>query len=89
VNEIVKLLDNNYKCLAPTNKASRIINGQTIQKFAGANGKKLSLKYLKNYMYMIVDEVSMMESDFYKLFLSIKNMRPDMKFIFVGDYDQL
>ena len=89
INEIVKLLDNNYKCLAPTNKAANIISGQTIHKFAGANGKKLSLKYLKNYNYIIVDEVSMMESDFYKLFLSIKNMRPDMKFIFVGDYDQL
>lgn len=89
VNEIVKLLDNNYKCLAPTNKAARIICGQTIHKFCGANGKRLSLKYLENYEYIIVDEVSMIQEVFYKLFISIKNMRPDIKFIIVGDFEQL
>ena len=89
INEITRQLDNNFKCLAPTNKAARHIDGSTIHKFCGVGGKRLNLKYLENYKYIIVDEISMVPEMFYKLFIAIKNLRPDMNFIIVGDFEQL
>ena len=76
-----------YISLAPTNKASRIIDGQTIHMFVAANTgktlKELSIKYI------FIDEVSMMTECFYKYFLILKAYRPDIKFILSGDYSQL
>ena len=85
-----KELDNKkmkYMSLAPTNKASRIIDGQTIHKFVAGNTDK-SIKEM-NINYIFIDEVSMMTENFYKYFLVLKAKRPDIKFILSGDYSQL
>ena len=87
---LMKSIDN-YIGLAPTNKACRIIDGETIHKFvACAFTNKTSLfKKLKNIKYIIIDEISMVKEIFYKIFISIKRTCPDIKFILVGDFKQL
>ena len=56
--------------LAPTNKAANIIQGQTIHKFV--------IQHTKNHLqhmdlnYVFIDEISMMQSDFYK-FSAVSN----------------
>jgi ATP-dependent exoDNAse (exonuclease V) alpha subunit len=39
--------------------------------------------------YIFIDEVSMMPEMFYKFFIVLKRMRPDIKFIIAGDFAQL
>ena len=76
-----------FKSLAPTNKACRIINGETIHKFVASNtGKSIKEMQVK---YLFIDEVSMMSEVFYKYFIVLKRMRPDIKFIIGGDFAQL
>jgi ATP-dependent exoDNAse (exonuclease V) alpha subunit len=77
----------NYKSLAPTNKACRLINGETMHKFASmATGTFIRETDIK---YIFIDEVSMMPEMFYKFFIVLKRMRPDIKFIIAGDFAQL
>ena len=76
-----------YKSLAPTNKACRLINGETMHKFASmATGTFIRETDIK---YIFIDEVSMMPEMFYKFFIVLKRMRPDIKFIIAGDFAQL
>lgn len=86
-----KLPENSYITLAPTNKACRVVDGQTIHKFlAGAfNNKKSLNRKLEGKQYIIVDEISMVKELFYKVFLSIKRINPEIKFILCGDFKQL
>ena len=86
-----KLDESSYITLAPTNKACRVVNGQTIHKFlAGAfNNKKSLMRKLDGVSYMIVDEISMVKELFYKVFLAIKRLKKDIKFILCGDFKQL
>ena len=74
-----------FKSLAPTNKACRIINGQTIHRFVASN----QLVKDKSVTHLFIDEVSMMAEAFYKYFIVLKRMRPDLKFIIAGDFEQL
>jgi ATP-dependent exoDNAse (exonuclease V) alpha subunit len=39
--------------------------------------------------YIFIDEISMVREVFYKFFLMIKKIKPDIKFIISGDYNQL
>ena len=91
IMESIKKNNKRFVGLAPTNKACRIINGQTIHKFLACSFSNRSA--LKNKLmgvdYIIVDEVSMVQELFYKVFLSIKRMYPAIKFIMVGDFRQL
>ena len=41
------------------------------------------------YKYLFIDEVSMMSEKFYKFFVTLKRMRPDINFIISGDFNQL
>jgi hypothetical protein len=76
-----------FKSLAPTNKACRLINGETMHKFASmASGSYIRETDIK---YIFIDEVSMMPEMFYKFFIVLKRMRPDIKFIIAGDFAQL
>jgi hypothetical protein len=76
-----------YKSLAPTNKACRLINGETMHRFSSiATGKYIRETNIK---YIFIDEVSMMPEMFYKFFIVLKRMRPDIKFIIAGDFAQL
>ena len=44
---------------------------------------------LKKVKYIIIDEISMMVEMFYQLFIMIKKIYPDIKFIISGDFAQL
>ena len=79
--------------LAPTNKASSHIKGQTIHKyylslFLSNNYEKKLLKSLNNMDYIIVDEISMVKEVFYRFFTLIKRYVPKIKFIIIGDFAQ-
>ena len=74
--------------LAPTNKAARVINGQTIHKFILANSSRKIMTESK-YDYIFVDEISMVQEHFYKFFITLKRLRPELKFIIAGDFEQL
>ena len=73
--------------LAPTNKACRIINGQTVHKFLISNNSK-SIQEL-NIQYLFIDEISMLSELFYNYFIALKQIRKDIKFIIAGDFAQL
>lgn len=95
IKEIKKELEAREKkfiCLAPTNKACRHIGGKTLHKFFGiaCNKKKPNLKSLLRYVdYIFIDEISMVKSVFYKMFLTLKKNNPHLKFIIAGDFHQL
>ena len=75
-----------YISLAPTNKACRIIDGITCHKFVSTH--TCSIRTM-DYKYIFIDEVSMMSEAFYKYFLLVKSLRPDINFIVSGDFAQL
>jgi DNA replication protein DnaC len=80
--------DKKFVSLAPTNKASLIIRGRTLNKF------RIKLKTTKRMNslsldYIIVDEISMMKEEYYSFLKTIKTYKPSIKFILVGDYNQL
>jgi hypothetical protein len=76
-----------YSSLAPTNKATRIINGTTIHRFVASNTGK-TIREMRD-KYIFIDEVSMMSEIFYKYFIVLKKLRPDINFIIAGDFAQL
>jgi hypothetical protein len=95
VNEIIKQIEaHGKKCykFSPTNKAARLINGQTIHslyyKFHHHN-KGILNGMMKDVEYIFIDEVSMMSEKFYNLFITIKRTFPNIKFIISGDFGQL
>ena len=81
-----------YAITATTNKAASLLGGQTIHKLLGIDEAsfniKSAIKIASKYQYIIIDEVSMMPANIYEVLYEIK-MRTQVKFIFVGDYDQL
>lgn len=94
VNKIIDQLKERkikFMCFSPTNKGARLINGTTIHSifYKFEKCKKSLCKLLENVKYIIIDEISMMCHDFYKLFILIKRVFPKMKFIISGDFEQL
>ena len=90
VKELQKQLESLGKhsiSLAPTNKAARIIKGKTIHKFIAENTQE-RLRTMKCDV-VFIDEISMVSERFYKFFLVLKQMRPDIQFIISGDFEQL
>jgi hypothetical protein len=81
-------LELGFISLAPTNKAARIINGITLHKFASKLKKSSCLNNM-NVDYIFIDEISMVKEIFYKFLLMIKTMKPNIKFIITGDFNQL
>ena len=76
-----------YESLAPTNKAARIINGTTMHKFKASF---VLAKYKdRGVKYIFIDEISMVQEQFYKFFIFLRLLCPDTKFIISGDFDQL
>ena len=76
-----------FDSLAPTNKAALIINGKTMHKFK----HEFNLKHFRarNIKYIFIDEISMVQELFYKFFIFLKTICPELKFIISGDFDQL
>jgi hypothetical protein len=94
VNQIRAKLDEEkkgYMGLSPTNKGARIIGGQTIHSiyYKFKNNRNVLFGMLEKVEYLFIDEVSMMELEFYNLFCLIKRAFPAMKFIIAGDFGQL
>ena len=97
IKKLNKYCDDNelkYVNLAPTNKASRNINGITIHKFFGIgrdskaiNAKKFSK--LKGLDYVFVDEISMVSSHLLRFLYLAKLNNKKIKFVLVGDSWQL
>lgn len=89
--QIMNKIENKYVALAPTNKACRIINGETIHRFLACafSNKKALYHKLEDVEYIIIDEISMVKEIFYKVFISLKRMFPTLKFIIIGDFRQL
>jgi DNA replication protein DnaC len=91
IKTIMKQLDEKdkkYITLAPTNKASRLVDGQTIHKFL-LSYRRVMNKKLQGIDYIIIDEISMMKELFYKEMLQIKANNDHIKFILVGDFRQI
>jgi len=89
VNKIKELLKNkNVVSLAPTNKAARLINGETIH-FWLSNHKSVIRSYIKDVEYIFIDEVSMLIESFYHLFATLKTFNPKLKIFLIGDHRQL
>ena len=89
IKQIQAKLDENkidYVSLGPTNKSCIQIKGETIHKFT--NRISNNIKSFESKV-IIIDEISMMMERFYKFFSTLKRMKPDVKFIMVGDYNQL
>ena len=83
----LKTLGKRFISLAPTNKAARIINGKTIHKFVNASSRKSLTD--KKIDYCFIDEISMVAEQFYKFFIVMKRIQPNIKFIVAGDFEQL
>ena len=77
-----------FMTLAPTNKAARIVDGMTMHKFIKLYSSKKAIKEMK-FKTLICDEISMTPDVFYKFFITLKRVRPDLQFIVAGDYNQL
>ena len=77
-----------YISLCPTNLSALLVDGMTIHKFSARLKKSSNVKNL-DLDYIFVDEVSMMQEVFYKFLMMIKKIKPEIKYIISGDYDQL
>ena len=91
IRDIKKELDikqKTYKCMAPTNLAALNIKGTTIHKFV-TKIKKMDVLYNFDYDYIFIDEISMVKEIFYKFFIMVKRIKPNVKFIIAGDFQQL
>ena len=90
INTIRKHLDEldiDYISLAPTNKAAGIVEGETMHKFVASQSRSSLTKLTAEYIF--IDEISMIPEYFYKFFIVLKRLRPDIKFILSGDFRQL
>ena len=83
----MKIRGISYKSLAPTNKAARVINGTTIHRYVVMSSRK-SIEQC-SFKYLFIDEISMVHEIFYKFFITLKRLKPDLKFIIAGDFRQL
>lgn len=94
VNAIIQQLEeqgNTVVRLAPTNKASRLIKGTTLHKWLyrlRTNPYAFQRACLQTDT-VVVDEISMMSSEFYQLLLLMKHINEDIQMILVGDFNQL
>jgi predicted AAA+ superfamily ATPase len=76
-----------YITLCPTNLAALLVGGMTIHKFAAKLKKQAQIQVL-DLDYIFVDEVSLLTEVFYKFLMMIKKIKPNIKFIISGDYNQ-
>jgi 5-methylcytosine-specific restriction protein A len=91
INDIKEELDRlglKYICLAPTNKSAQLIKGKTLHKWINSMKTQKNINNL-DVEYIFVDEISMVSEYFYKHLMIVKQLRPNIKFILSGDFEQL
>jgi ATP-dependent exoDNAse (exonuclease V) alpha subunit len=83
--------DLQYQCLAPTNKAARLMHSEamTLHKFFNSFKDAKATGFLAENKYYIIDEISMVGSGFYRVLLYLSRRLPDSRFIVIGDMAQL
>ena len=81
----------NKLALAPTNVSAKLINGVTIHKlfYQFEQHPKVFYKIMNNVECVFIDEISMVDESYYKVFQMIKRVYPKMRFIISGDFAQL
>mgnify|MGYP003630293586 CR=1 FL=1 len=94
LKKIQEVYGNKCISLAFTNKATNNLGGQTIHNCIGLDASgKINAKYyhskLNNAEVIIVDEISMLNVDLWKIFEMIKHTKPNIRFVLSGDYRQL
>lgn len=89
--ELIKAADCKVECLAPTNKAARLIGGKTLDSvnYQCIVDQKKLVKWAQELHYLIVDEISMVHEKFYRLLTNIKKINPKIIFFICGDFEQL
>ncbi len=88
LQEVLTKQDKKHITLCPTNLAALLVGGMTIHKFLTKLKKQSQVENL-DLDYIFIDEVLMLGEVFYKFLMMIKKIRPDIKFIISGDYNQL
>jgi ATP-dependent exoDNAse (exonuclease V) alpha subunit len=71
------------------NLAALLVGGITIHKFSTKLKKHSQIEKQIDLDYIFIDEVSMLGEVFYKFLMTVKKIRPNIKFIISGDYNQL
>ena len=98
INRLKERLDEEgkkYIALAYTNKASQLINGQTIHKCFGLGiGDDVKIdsrlvQKLKGKEYLFIDEISMIGKDILAVLATIRKKYEHLKIICCGDFKQL
>ena len=83
--------DKNHITLGPTNISVlnlQIENAMTLHKFSNKFKNKKCIKNV-DIDYIFVDEISMVHEIFYHMLLTIRRLKPNIKFIITGDFGQL
>lgn len=78
--------------LAFTNKAALNINGKTFHKFFGLdcrNRIKMDWTKIKSMKSLMIDEFSMIPYEIWRILLVLKKNRPEVKFMLLGDWNQI
>ncbi|KAI9326614.1 hypothetical protein BDR26DRAFT_941086 [Obelidium mucronatum] len=94
VRDTIKELEpGSFVLLASTNKAARLINGQTVHHFFHIDNNdkcnlKEAVKAASRYQYIFIDEVGMLRATIYEILYYVK-LQTKVKFVLVGDYKQL
>jgi nucleoside-triphosphatase THEP1 len=92
INKITERYGNKVLKLAFTNIASINIKGQTIHRTLHIKNNKItskSIEYIKNYKYIIIDEISMLPKNLWKFLYYIKSALPNIIFVLLGDNKQI
>ena len=76
--------DKKYITVAPTNKAARNVDGETLDKFYS----NYLITHKANYDYILVDEISMVKEVFYRMMHELQMKNSKLNFIICGDFLQ-
>lgn len=91
---LIKLLQQKSHKIFPTaftNNAANIIKGTTLHRLFGLNAtdpiSKSKISAIKKDDWVLVDEISLVSSEFYNVFIKLK--MKGVNFVIVGDFNQL
>ena len=91
LNQLLNEIPDEYTTIAPTHKACKLVNGDTIHRMFGINPIDLSYEYkkaqnLKNsgIKYIFIDEISMISE---RIWCILCHLKKQFNFIFIGAGD--